>query len=147
MKRLLVTTLFLFVALGMWGQNWSLDPTYGSVDLEWDFQPDPFRRSITAGGSSNLTQLGYYGYVAEAPDFSLNYTAGRYALTIKVEDTSADTVLLVNGPNGSWHFNDDTNGLDPAITFNSPSGGRYDIWIGTFDGNFADSTLVITELD
>lgn len=147
MKRLLVGILFLFIALGTWGQNWSLDPTYGGVSLESGFQPDPFRRSMTAGGSSNLSQLGYYGYVAEAPDFSLNYTSGFFSLTIKVEDTNADTVLLVNGPNGSWHFNDDTNGLDPSITFNNPADGRYDIWIGTFDGNFADSTLVITELD
>lgn len=147
MKRYLLVGILVLVALGASAQNWQLQPTYGTVNLTWNFQPDPYRQGVVAGGSIDLSKLGYYGYVADAPDFDLRYTAGEYRMTIRVENTSADTLLLVNAPDGSWHFNDDTDGLDPAITFNPPQSGLYDIWVGTYDGSYADATLVITELD
>ena len=147
MKRFLFVGLLVLVALGAYAQNYQLQPTYGDVSLSAGFQPDPFRRDVVAGGSLSLSKQGYYGYVADAPDFDLRYSSGGYRLTIKIENTDADTLLLVNAPDGSWHFNDDTNGLDPAVTFNSPLDGLYDIWVGTFDGNYADATLVITEMD
>jgi hypothetical protein len=109
---------------------------------------DPFRVELLAGGAVDIASLGYYGYVADAPDFDLYYTSGPYRLTIKVESAASDTVLLVNAPDGSWHFNDDTNGLNPAISFNKPMDGLYDIWVGTFDdGGYVDATLAITEMD
>ena len=147
MKRIaMITMLIALVVGGVAAQSWSLQPTYGTVELESGFTPDPYRRSMTAGGSQSLDGIGYYGYVADAPDLDLVYEAGVFDLTIKVENTSADTVLLVNSPDGQWHFNDDFNGLDPSITFESPVSGMYNIWVGTFDGDFADSRLVITEL-
>jgi len=149
MKRTIALLgVFLVVGvLGVGAQDWQLQPTYGDTELAAGFQPDPFEQTVVAGGTIDLSELGYYGYVAEAPDFDLRYTSGEYQLTIKVENTNADTLLLVNTPDGQWHFNDDSNGLDPAITFSPPQDGLYDIWIGTLNGEYADARLVITERD
>lgn len=147
MKRTIVLIGMVVVAGALSAQDWQLQPTYGETELTAGFEPDPFEQSVVAGGSIDLSELGYYGYVADAPDFDLRYTSGEYQLTIKVENTTADTLLLVNGPDGRWHFNDDSAGLDPAITFSPPRDGLYDIWIGTVDGEYADATLVITERD
>jgi hypothetical protein len=48
-----------------------------------------------------------------------------------------DTVLLVNTPDGEWHCNDDFSGLNPALTFDAPREGQYDIWVGTFPPSMA----------
>lgn len=145
MKRIIVLIGVLLVAAALSAQDWQLQPTYGETELTAGFQPDPFEQSVIAGGAMDLAELGYYGYVADAPDFDLRYTSGEYDLTIRVENTTADTLLLINGPDGQWHFNDDSDGLDPAITFSPPRDGLYDIWIGTLDGDYADARLVITE--
>lgn len=149
MKRITVPLgVFLVMSvIGAGAQDWELQPTYGETELAAGFEPDPFEQSVVAGGSMDLSDLGYYGYVADAPDFDLRYTSGEFELTIKVENTDADTLLLVNGPDGRWHFNDDSDGLDPAITFSPPRDGLYDIWVGTIDGDYAEATLVITERD
>ena len=151
MKRFLMVGALVFVALMAWGQNYSLQPAYGSVTLNAGFHPDPYTVTVVAGGHidiSNLRGVSAYGRVADAPDFDLYYeNAGQYRMTIKVDNTRADTILLVNDPSGRWHFNDDTNGLNPAITFNNPQSGLYDIWVGTIDGNTANARLVLTEMD
>ena len=146
MKRLIVGLLLFSVALISWGQDISLDPTFGSADLDAAFSPDPYLVDMIAGGSTDLSDIGYYGYVAEAPDFSLSYSASFFSLTIMVEEADDDTVLLVNAPDGSWYFNDDSVGLNPAITFDDPMSGRYDIWVGTYGGGSSSATLAITEL-
>lgn len=148
MKWIIVLFGGLFLVTGAMGaQDWQLPPTYGETGLVAGFEPDPFEQSVVAGGSIDLSELGYYGYVAEAPDFDLRYTSGEYRLTITVKNTDADTLLLVNGPQGRWHFNDDTTGLHPSITFSPPRDGLYDIWVGTLDGDGAEATLVVTERD
>jgi hypothetical protein len=148
MKRLAIGILLVALAGGAaLAQNWQGQPTYGSVELKSGFRPDPFLRDVVAGGSESIEHLGFYGYVAENPDFDLYYTSGPFELIFRVEDAQTDTVLLVNAPDGSWHFNDDSDGLDPAIEFESPMDGLYTIWVGSYDGNFADATLVISELD
>ena len=56
----------------------------------------------------------------------------------------ADLTLVVYDAVGNWHCSDDYRGLDPAIRFENPQTGNYNIWVGTH-GGFADSTLYITE--
>lgn len=134
---------------GSGGPDWSLEPTYGSVSLNSGFTPDPYRVDLASGGSHNASELNSScnGFIATAPDFRLNYTAGSLPLIISV-DSSADTTLVINNPNGGWSCNDDGGeGLNPSITFDPAMSGQYDIYVGTFGGSdLQDAQLHISEL-
>jgi hypothetical protein len=149
----LALRLGLFGALGCLclcaGRGDSQDPdlkaTYGSVDLKAGFEPDPYTKKLVAGGPIQTKLGGVAAWVAKAPDFKLNYTAGKYVLTIRAEST-ADTTLLINLPDGTWVADDDSGGnQNPLLKFNNPQSGRYDIWVGTFNKDNANATLIITE--
>jgi hypothetical protein len=75
----------------------SLKPEYGTIDLKAGFANDPRVVRVTAGGAIETRLGGVKAYVAKAPDFRLNYTAGAFALTIYAE-SKADTTLLINLP-------------------------------------------------
>jgi hypothetical protein len=128
-------------------QNPSLAPTFGWANLNVGFRPDPFVVNLTAGGRIRTNLGGVTGWVANAPDFKLYYKAGNYLpLTIRVE-SAADTILLVNLPDGTWLANDDSGGnRNPMIRLSRPMSGRYDIWVGTYNGGLAPARLKITEL-
>jgi hypothetical protein len=132
-------------------QDFSQAPAYGSVTLNAGFTPDPHSVQITAGGSIDastaapLSGRGCRGFIANAPDYRLNYTSGSWPLIFRVV-SDADTTLVVNTPDGAWHCIDDVEGLNPVIRFASPTSGQYDIWIGTYGRDMAASTLHITEL-
>ena len=130
-------------------QNYNLRPAFGSVQLRAGFLPDPYvRGGIQAGGDSRFNGGGGCpggGWFANAPDFRLHYQAGGYPLTIYVS-APGDTMLLVNDPQTQWHCNDDYNGLDPAIRFNNPASGQYDIWVGTYNrSRVRGSAIYISE--
>ena len=148
MRRCTVVLVVLatggFATVG--AQDASIEPSGGTVTLAAGFVPNPFTIAIVAGGAEDIDRLGHFGSVADAPNLSLLYEAGVFPLTISVTEAEADTVLLINDPSGAWHYNDDTTGMHPAITFSRPASGRYDIWIGTFlDDSPVDSVLAITE--
>ena len=130
-------------------QNWQLRPSFGSMTLNAGFPNDPRTRSIQAGGNIRLNPMGGCpggGYVANAPDFRVHYSAGNWPLIFYVR-ARGDTLLLVNDPAGRWYCNDDFQGLDPAIQFGNPMSGQYDIWVGTYGRNrVPGATLYITEL-
>lgn len=129
--------------------DFTLDPNYGSVRLETGFTPDPWTKSILAGGSiaASAAQSGCEGKVSAAPDLQLNFEAGDLDLTIKAV-ANEDTTLLVNSPGGRWYCDDDSGGdLDPKVTITNPQSGRYDIWVGTYNGSMVQSTLEVSELD
>lgn len=126
-------------------QNWMLAPAYGEVELVAGFPDDPWTVDIVAGGSTDLSEIGYHGYVTEAPDYDLWYDAGGFPLTIKAETTQSGTLLLVNDPDGKWHFNVDSNGREPKIQFRRPAGGLYNIWVGSVHGELIPGRLMITE--
>ncbi|MEQ9662889.1 MAG: hypothetical protein RLN87_10110 [Parasphingopyxis sp.] len=131
-------------------QDYSLDPAYGTVDLEVGFLPDPHRVDLQSGGTIDAGEaIGgeCIGFIADAPDFRLNYTAGDLPLFIRSQ-SEEDTTLVVNGPDGNWSCNDDgPAGLDPEVVFTSPASGQYDIWVGTFGepANYA-AQLQISEI-
>lgn len=136
--------------------DFSLPPTYGSASLAAGFLPDPYTISVDAGGPFSVSTCrrsdwnftnGGSGWVAAAPDFSLNWRGGGGPLTIWIE-SAADTVIIVNTPDGVFHFNDDTQGdLRAGLTFVNPIDGRYDIWVGTYSsGALQPSVLHISEL-
>lgn len=131
-------------------QNYNLRPAFGSVRLNAGFLPDPFqRRGIQAGGDNHYrgdAGCPGGGWFANAPDYRLHYRAGGYPLTIYV-NAPGDTMLLINDPNTAWFCNDDSNNsLNPAIRFNRPSSGQYDIWVGTYNrSRVRNSTIFISE--
>lgn len=130
-------------------QDYSLDPAFGSTNLNAGFTPDPFTVEITSGGAQRASNIGSNcrGWVANAPDYSVYYSAGGFDLTIGA-DSDSDTTLVVNDPNGNWYCDDDGGeGLNPLLTFNNPGSGRYDIWIGSYSqGDYAAATLSVSEV-
>jgi len=127
------------------GPDVGATPNYGDIKLSSGFSPDPYTQSATAGGSYDISEIGYSGFVSIAPDFDLYYTPGTYSLTIKAE-SSEDTILLINTPGGKWLYDDDYEGVNPSITIDSPEDGLYNIWIGSYGSENVDATLIITEL-
>ncbi|MEM9755429.1 MAG: trypsin-like serine protease [Pseudomonadota bacterium] len=138
-------------------QDYTLEPSFGQITLTTGFQPDPVWTRVQAGGSIQgeyvdaSTGQRCRGHFANAPDYRVVFEAGsRLPLTFYAESFS-DTVLLVNAPDGSWHCNDDHTRFDPAVVFDNPQSGTYDIWVGTFAptpaGQFPDAILTTTELE
>jgi hypothetical protein len=126
-------------------------PSYGVSGSPLNYTADtayvPQSTSVVAGGPLNLSACGSIpgvGYIVENPDFTMQYQdlgMGRM-LEIRV-NAVCDAVLLVNGADGQWYFNDDANGSDPAIQLTGAISGQYDIWVGTFDVAPCDATLTV----
>jgi hypothetical protein len=132
-------------------QDWRLNPTYGGVSLVTGFSPDPYLVNLQSGGSINAAQSiggSCRGYVANAPDFRLNYSAGNILPLIISVSSGSDTTLVVNAPDGRWYCNDDGGqGLNPSLRWNSPMSGQYDIYVGTYgSASYRNATLSISEL-
>lgn len=91
---------------------------------------------LLAGGNISLSACASVpgiGYVTERPDFTMMFHSnpGLRALEFRVV-SECDSVLLVNGANGSWYFDDDGNGnLDARIRINRAAEGLYDVWVGS----------------
>lgn len=133
-----------------WGQDPGAAPISGVIDLAAGFLPDPVVRQVRAGGTINANTIGgtCNGYISNAPDINLNYSAGAMPLIISV-DAAADTTLVVNGADGSWYCDDDSGptGSNPMIRLNKPASGRYDIWVGTYSaGATQPARLHVSEL-
>jgi hypothetical protein len=135
------------------GPDYTLDPAYGSIELVSGFEPDPHRVSIAAGGeiaASSIGAPGCLGWIARAPDYRVNWTAGEGQLPLIFSvQSDADTTLVINDANGNWVCDDDggNQGLNPSISFAQPSSGQYDVWVGTFtQGGLQNSTLSVSEL-
>ncbi|MBX3429436.1 MAG: peptidase S1 [Hyphomonadaceae bacterium] len=129
--------------------DYSLDPAYGTIELVSGFQPDPHSMSILAGGGYDASQIsGCVGWVATAPDYRVNFTAGSAGLPLIFSvQSDADTTLVINDAQGNWVCNDDTDGLNPVVRFDTPASGQYDVWLGTFaEGSLEPSTLNVSEL-
>lgn len=128
-------------------QDTTLDATYETIAFDTGFTPDPFTFAVAAGGDIEVVDGDCFGYVAAAPDVELTFTGGSLPLNIYVV-SDADTMLMINGPDGSWTCNDDTSGLNPAVSFNPAATGVYDIWVGTLEPDtYPGATLHVSELD
>jgi len=128
--------------------NFNASPSFGTIALGSGFSPDPRVIAVTAGGrlSAQSIDPDCRGSVANAPDVRLNFDAGSLPLIISV-DSNADTTLAVNGPDGSWYCDDDTNGVNPVVRFSSPQSGRYDIYVGHYqEGSRIPARLYISEV-
>jgi hypothetical protein len=128
--------------------DWQGDPHYGSVTL-----PDAFKKgakehiiSVQAGGSVDLSQctsMPGIGYVSRNPDYDVHWEGNTSNIAFAAR-SDTDTVLLVNAPDGSWHFSDDEHGHHPIVYIQNPQRGLYDIWVGTFSsGGLADADILV----
>jgi hypothetical protein len=148
--NLIPAVLLLLSAAPLQAQNApnpSLKPTYGEAKLAAGFTPDPLTKDVQAGGELRTNLGGVNAHVATAPDFSVEYTAGKYPLLFSAKSVG-DTTLLINLPDGSWIADDDSGGgLDPLIRIAKPTSGRYDIYVGTFKKALVAATLHISEVD
>lgn len=129
-------------------QNLNAEPNYGTIRLHGI---DPHVVHLQSGGTIEAGRLGdgCAGYVSNAPDVRLNFTGGRPLPLTFSAISDADTMLVVNAPDGRWYCNDDANAgtHNPSIRFASPLTGRYEIWVGTRAGPESHSArLEISEL-
>ena len=133
--------------------DFSLTANYGGQSLQSGFIPDPVDIQIAAGGDIDVssTSIGdmCWGYTTAAPDYELTYQAGNSFDLYLSATSDRDTVIIVNGPDGAWHCNDDgAEGLNPGLTFENPQSGVYDIWVGTYSSaaGTPPATLHISEI-
>jgi hypothetical protein len=129
--------------------DFTLAPNYGEIALTSGFTPDPHQVAVQAGGTYQAYQIpNCTGFISTAPDYRVNFTAGDAGLPLIFSvQSDADTTLVINDAGGNWVCNDDTNGLNPAVTFSAPTSGQYDVWVGTFsEGSTQPSTLSVSEL-
>lgn len=136
----------------------ALDPTqearYGSPELTSGFLPDPMEIRVMSGGPIDTHYLGggCTGYAEPNPDVKLYYTSGGATLLriyFVADSAGDDATLIINDTSANYVCNDDSyTTSNPTIDFGSPSGGRYDIWIGSYtQGAYVAGTLYITEID
>lgn len=120
---------------------------YGEIVLRSGFRPDPRRVAIRAGGTISASDVssGCQGSIARAPDYQVSYTAGAQPLIFRTQ-SEQDTTLVISGPRGEWLCDDDSAGDSNAeVLLEKPESGVYDIWVGTYGGGVAASTLTVTE--
>ncbi|WP_316014717.1 hypothetical protein [Roseobacter sp. HKCCA0434] len=123
--------------------NYALNGATINASGSYLYQPRSY--DVIAGGGANLAGcLGFSGFVQSAPDFTLYYDRnGNYDLEIRVV-SNCDAVLLVNGPNGRYFYDDDSNAssyLDPRLYFSGGGSGIYDIWVGTIGTSTCSARL------
>ena len=147
--RTIAAVSMLVAALPAAAQDFDADPNYGAIALRSGFTPDPHRINLRAGGNLSAQSISgsCRGSITNAPDVRLTFSAGSLPLIISV-NSGVDTTLVVNGPDGQWHCNDDANGVNPVLRFNNPQSGRYEIWVGTYSsGATQPATLSISEIN
>lgn len=122
-------------------------PTFGSINLS-DLSQD---HSITlqAGGTLEAFSVnqGCAGFVADVPDYVIDYAGGRVPMSIAV-NSETDTTLVVIAPDGQVYCNDDDFDLNPAVTINGATAGSYTIYVGTYtpleNSFYPDATLTVS---
>lgn len=132
-------------------QDVNAAPNYGTINLTTGFSPDPRVIAVRSGGNINAESISSScrGYISNAPDVRLVFTAGSSLPLIISANSSADTTLVVNAPDGTWYCDDDggNEGLNPSVRFNRPMSGRYEIWVGTYgNSSLQPAELHISEL-
>lgn len=118
--------------------------------LDAGFLPDPFTIDIVAGGGfeAGNRSAGCAGFVAERPDFVLDYNAEATLPLYAYVRSKSDTTLVVRTPAGEWVCDDDgAGGVDPLVRIGTPRSGVYSFWVGAYDKDeFPNAVLHISEL-
>lgn len=130
-------------------QDASQAPAFGVMTLSAGFDngASPEQRRVRAGGPNDASRLpgACTGNVGAPPDFRIDYTAGNRELIFRSVST-ADTTLIIKGPDGRWHCDDDSFGdLDAEYRFTNAQSGSYSVWLGVVRMREADTTFVVSE--
>ncbi|QTC90380.1 peptidase S1 [Brevundimonas goettingensis] len=139
------------VAAPALAQDYDADTTYGNLELQAGFTPDPALVTLQAGGTIDASTRfnTCQGFIAQSPDVRLVWSgSSKGGSPIKISVVSnADTTLVVNAPDGSWHCDDDSGeDSNPSLTL-TPQNGRYEIWVGTYSsGETKNSVLSVSEV-
>lgn len=140
------TALALVLCTAAFAQSPDLPPSHGTVVLEAGFPDDPHSVGLRAGGAYGAYRLDQAcsGFVNEAPNLTLNYTAGDYGLYLSAA-SDADTTLVVSGPDGRIHCDDDGGeGMyNPGLMIEDPASGAYQIWVGTYDAGVGQPSAML----
>lgn len=100
---------------------------------------------MLAGGDVDLSSCDIegFGYFVSAPDYEVTVPdmPEGYGLMVGV-DSTCDTMLLINGPDAQYSFNDDYDNLNPMLV-RMDGAGAYDIWVGTLDTEVCEATLML----
>lgn len=126
-------------------------PDYSQTPGEvLDYPLDALQEGVSidmlAGGDIDLSgcaDVEGYGYFVAAPDYQItlpDMPAG-FGMMIGVQ-SACDTMLLVNGPDATYSFNDDFDVFNPVVT-RTDGAGTYDIWVGTYDTEICEATLML----
>jgi len=135
--------------------DFSLEPTFGEVELAANFSSDPYTVDLTSGGVIDVDLMDLdtscTGYAAQAPDFRFTLSeslTGELRIFFVAAEEDADTTLIVSDPFGEWVCNDDADAdtYDPMVVFTDAESGQYDLWVGSYEADaFVDGTLYITQ--
>ena len=142
--------------------DYSEEPSYTTQSVEQRFYETRASLGMVSGGGEYFTGVSHVGrrpavdvsylggdctgYAAVAPDYRLHWTGNSSELEISFSATDGgDPTLLVNLPDGSWACNDDADGSDPMLVFETPEAGQYDVWVGSYSaGDGGPGVLVVT---
>lgn len=136
-------------------QDYTLEPSFGTFELVSGFEPDPIEFANYAGGIIDLSlqeDSDCVGFISAAPDIRISYSGAEYDYPLGfITESEADTVLLINAPDGSWYCNDDYSedfGVSAGIEFSTPMEGVFDIWVGVYEEEdaYTPAVLLISEL-
>jgi len=120
---------------------------FGTITLLPGFTPDPHNAAGTSGGAANAsnTNSSCRGWISSTPDHI--FRAGRDFNFLRIfAESSGDTTLVIQTPNGQMRCNDDTYGRNPMVEGRFPA-GTYRIWIGSYsEGENLRYQLKLTEL-
>jgi hypothetical protein len=87
------------------------------------------------------------GWIAATPSHAMTLTApiSNLQISVSTNNPGDDTAMLITGPGGTW-CNDDTNGLNPAVT-GAFQAGTYSIWVASYSMNMNHNyTITFTDL-
>lgn len=132
--------------------DYTAEANFGNQSASAGFAPDPIGYAVVAGGAVDVSYLGggCVGFASVAPDIDFQWsgsTGTRLRFLFFPDDATADPVLIINAPDGSWVCNDDyPPSRFPVIDFPTGPNGHYDIWVGAYAGGLLPGTLYVTEL-
>lgn len=124
---------------------------FARLSLTSGFTPAPRTIDLVAGGgdlADGMLGPDCIGYIdATRPDVMFDYAGGEAGLALSAT-SEGDTALIVHGPDGSWHCNDDRDmdTLDPEVRFPAPAAGTYRIWVANLDPEQVEAELSIEEV-